>query len=80
MNDGRPRFEVTSLSGYPPIGGGGRKKPVTSWYVKDRANCHRVLRTFVTYRGHHPSGAVTVADPEREAHRYAQQLNDEYDT
>jgi hypothetical protein len=72
MNDGRPRFKVVSVSGFSQQS----PRPITSWYVLDRAVCHRIVATFVrggTRRGvkHHPN-------PEAAARELAARLEHEH--
>lgn len=46
--DGLPRFVVTEITGYSIRTLGPSRRETTDVMVVDRANCHRVVRTFVS--------------------------------
>jgi len=73
VNDGRPRFKVVSISGFSQ---GKSPKPMTSWYVLDRAVCHRIVATFVKSGNQH--GVKHHPNPEAAARQLAARLEDEH--
>lgn len=47
----RPRFVVSSVTGYDEAEGSATARPRTDYYVLDTAYCHRVVASFPS-RGH----------------------------